>query len=61
MNSFTKKMLNKNVRQFYTTKELPKRPWFQVFWNDKLISANFGKKAAEKKKSSKDYRIIVGE
>lgn len=36
---WTQKMLNKSVRQFYTHKDTPQKPFIQFFWDNKLFSS----------------------
>ena len=35
---WTQKMLNKSVRQFYTHKDTPRKPFIQFFWENKLFA-----------------------
>ena len=43
---WTEKMLNKSVRQFYTHKDIPRKPFIQFFWENKLFTSQ--KKKAPK-------------
>ena len=56
---WTEKMLNKSVRQFYTHKDIPRKPFIQFFWENKLFTSKKRKTSkGEDEVTTYKYRVF---
>ena len=58
---WTQKMLNKSVRQFYTHKDTPTKPFIQFFWENKLFASSKRRRPSaegEKEEFTYKYRVF---